>query len=281
MPIFVKQLFGEFSWVNAPSIKLKVSGNWKGVGAIFSRYSGIWRTVWMSYAWETTAYSTCDAACPTTSGSMNRTVTCKDFYGNPVADALCSVIAAKPATTQPCSITCTYQWQYSPTWFPCNAPCNATISTGTQSRSVWCQSIETGSTVDDTYCGGGKPEETKTCSISCRSRANTFQGYAVGYGYTSGALTLGFFDQTGSSQFSGVVFWTYNAQWDRTNDYWDSQVKNNGVTQTYNYNHLGIWPFQSPYNLVMSSYASFLSPFGLLPNVFTEYWKTTSVTWSA
>ncbi len=109
-----------------------------------------------SYAWAAGGWGGCSASCG--SGSQSRSVYCQRSDGASVSDSLCS--GTRPASSQGCSNygSCGYSWQTGG-WGSCSASCG----NGSQSRSVWCRRSD-GSTVSDSYCGGGRPSSSTGCS---------------------------------------------------------------------------------------------------------------------
>lgn len=146
--------------------------------------SGVGQTPF-SYSWYTSGWSSCSNSCG--SGTQSRTVYCRRSDGAQVSDSYCS--GSKPARSQNCQAYngCTYSWQtgswgsctggsgtwqYS-AWTPTSgcgtvtqsrtASCVANANSASRTRSVTCRRSD-GTTVADSYCGGGKPASSGACT---------------------------------------------------------------------------------------------------------------------
>jgi Thrombospondin type 1 domain len=124
----------------------------------------------VTFAWQEADWGTPVAACgPST---QSRSVTCLRSDGATVADASCTGVGAKPATSQAAAsyATCNYSWAQGSWATP--AACGATTST----RSVSCLRSD-GTTVADASCAsvGAKPATSQaatnfeTCTMSWNS----------------------------------------------------------------------------------------------------------------
>jgi len=97
--------------------------------------------------------------------------------------------------TQYCSggdcIAYTYIWKTGD-----YGTCSLTCGGGTQTRSVWCERNEDSVTVDDSYCGGGKPDESQSCNTAACASVLLTNFETGGVGWTE---NYGDFEYEGSS----------------------------------------------------------------------------------
>ena len=107
--------------------------------------------------WAAGPWKECSAVCD---GVQVRKVFCKNPVTGEVApDSLCNA-TPKPATSQPCSPPCTYEW-LAGEWGECSEICGP----GFQSRGVQCILVETSATVIDSYCDSASmPALTQPCN---------------------------------------------------------------------------------------------------------------------
>jgi len=108
-----------------------------------------------NYVWNTGSWGSCSAPCG--SGSQTRSVTCTRSHDGAVVDNSYCNPSTKPATTQSCSVSCSFTYG---SWGSCSAPCGS----GTQTRSAVCKN-QFGTTISNSYCG--TPVTSQSCSVSC------------------------------------------------------------------------------------------------------------------
>ena len=94
-----------------------------------------------------------------TSATRTRSGTCM-ANGTPVDSSVCTSrgVPVTESVTEANYAGCTYSWQYG-AWSNWSSTCSANA---THTRSVWCRRNQTGQTVTDGYCGGGKPATSET-----------------------------------------------------------------------------------------------------------------------
>ncbi|MCB9060924.1 MAG: thrombospondin type-1 domain-containing protein [Halobacteriovoraceae bacterium] len=130
--------------------------------------------------WVETDWGDCSATCGH-SGLKTKTVYCASVAGVPLDDGKCD-IDIKPPTEMTCSGACDGQGSGSTssgsngqvgvgyTWFKgpygsCEGPCG--INRGTQTRVVYCNSLNNQATSDN-YCRSiTRPSSTQSCTIQC------------------------------------------------------------------------------------------------------------------
>lgn len=107
--------------------------------------------------WVAGPWKECSAVCD---GVQVRKVYCKNpVTGDVAPDSLCDA-KPKPATSQPCSPPCTYEW-VAGEWGECSEICGP----GFQSRSMQCIQVETSATVSEVYCDStSMPALTQPCN---------------------------------------------------------------------------------------------------------------------
>lgn len=107
--------------------------------------------------WVAGPWKECSAVCD---GVQVRKVYCKNpVTGDVAPDSLCDA-KPKPATSQPCSPPCTYEW-VAGEWGECSEICGP----GFQSRSVQCTQVETSAAVSEVYCDStSMPALTQPCN---------------------------------------------------------------------------------------------------------------------
>ncbi|HEX8822883.1 MAG TPA: thrombospondin type-1 domain-containing protein [Archangium sp.] len=112
----------------------------------------------ISYAWTNGSWGACSTACGT--GTQTRTVSCRRSDGVTMADSFCT--GTRPATSQSCTgDSCTtYTWATG-SWSSCSNDCG----TGMQTRTVTCQRIQDGATVDESNCTGAKAAASQSCEV--------------------------------------------------------------------------------------------------------------------
>ncbi|WP_298841737.1 hypothetical protein [uncultured Salinicola sp.] len=105
---------------------------------------------WGGWSWNNTCSS---------SATRTRSGTCL-ASGTPVDSSVCTSrgVAVTESVTEANYASCTYSWQYG-AWSNWSSTCSASA---THTRSVWCRRNQTGETVTDGYCGGGKPATSET-----------------------------------------------------------------------------------------------------------------------
>ena len=266
------------TWKALPDSQVKSSGTWKHATSIHAKKSSAWQKVWDYYYWYSEAPGACNASCSTgPNGTQPINVYCKDANGNTVDDSYCSH-TPKPATSQPCSVSCTYQWNYG-SYAGCDAPCNSASPSGNNTRPVWCSVVGSGVTVGDGYCNAGtRPSSSYACTISCRSRCVTASTYVSGYGYTSPVMGLWFMNTNPSCTIT--TGWTYSVTWNiYGNEYWYGYVKQGTTTQCAVQN-LTNWPYSSPYNNVMGSFVGYTGCSSGTYTAFTFYYRTDQINWT-
>lgn len=108
--------------------------------------------------WVAGPWKECSAVCD---GVQVRKVYCKNpVTGDVAPDSLCDA-KPKPATSQPCSPPCTYEW-VAGEWGECSEICGP----GFQSRSVQCTKVETSEAVSESYCDSpSMPALTQPCDL--------------------------------------------------------------------------------------------------------------------
>ncbi|HRZ78691.1 MAG TPA: hypothetical protein P5044_01675 [bacterium] len=108
--------------------------------------------------WVAGPWKECSAVCD---GVQVRKVYCKNpVTGDVAPDSLCDA-KPKPATSQPCSPPCTYEW-VAGEWGECSEMCGP----GFQSRSVTCTKVETSEVVSESYCDSpSMPALTQPCDL--------------------------------------------------------------------------------------------------------------------
>lgn len=108
--------------------------------------------------WVAGPWKECSAVCD---GVQVRKVYCKNpVTGDVAPDSICDA-KPKPATSQPCSPPCTYEW-VAGEWGECSEICGP----GFQSRSVQCTQVETSAAVSESYCDStSMPALTQPCDL--------------------------------------------------------------------------------------------------------------------
>jgi len=137
------------------------------------------------YVWNTGSWGSCSAPCG--SGSQTRSVTCKRSHDGAVVDNSYCNPSTKPATTQSCSVSCSFSYG---SWGSCSAPCGS----GSQTRSAVCVN-QLGATISNSYCG--TPVTSQSCSVSCSwnygswGSCSAYCGYGTQYRSVSCRNQLG------------------------------------------------------------------------------------------
>jgi len=110
-----------------------------------------------NFVWKTGSWGGCSVLCGY--GTQTRSVTCTRSHDGAVVDNSYCNPATKPATSQGCSISCSWN---TGSWGSCSAYCGY----GTQYRSVYCVN-QLGQSIADYYCSGSKPATAQGCSVGC------------------------------------------------------------------------------------------------------------------
>ena len=127
----------------------------------------------VAYSWYVSSWSGCNGTC--NSGTQTRVVECRDNKNSVVADSFC--LSAKPVTSQTCPLP-VCAWTAGP-WGVCSNTCGS----GTQTRSVICERVDS-LTVNDSFCDPAtEPSDTQACTSfsSC-----TYSWEIGGWGACSG-----------------------------------------------------------------------------------------------
>ena len=155
----------------AASPHVKVSGAWVRPLHVHVKQGGTWKPLW-AYSWQTGDWGSCSASCG--GGTQTRTATCRRSDGVDLPDAYCAGLTKPPTSTdcntQPCY---TYGWQAG-AWSDCSNACGS----GTQTRSTGCYRSD-GAQVSASYCSGGAPASTQSCTATCEYRYGSWPSPTV------------------------------------------------------------------------------------------------------
>ena len=127
--------------------------------ALSETQNGVSNTAGCTYAaanWTNPANPTCSAA-----NTETQTADCRRSDGVVVADSVCAgqgISLTRSVSNSADYSGCSYQW-ITGGWQDPGASCSPTE---TQTRSVICRRTQTGETVNDGFCGSGKPPTTQT-----------------------------------------------------------------------------------------------------------------------
>ena len=152
------------------------------------------------YSWQLAGSGSCSATCG--GGTQQLTYQCEDGFGDVINSAQCSGLTQPPQTSTCNTLACsTYSWGTSD-WSSCSVTCGS----GTQTRTVTCQS-SSGDTVSDSYCTDSVPASSQPCS-SAACTAPTGTSYCIcscceGNGCTQSMV--GYAPNTGCSDDCGSL----------------------------------------------------------------------------
>ena len=149
--------------------------------------------------WTNPANPTCSAA-----NTETQTADCRRSDGTIVSDSTCTgrgISLTRTVSNSADYSGCSYQW-ITGGWQDPGASCTPNE---TQNRSVSCRRTQTGETVSDSYCGGGKPSTSRTVEdySGCSTGSNLTVNWGGWSGWSSSCSTSATRSRSGTCMASG------------------------------------------------------------------------------